>query len=175
MNQKHTFTSDFAWQLPYLPAVRARIAPFVIVQSSEQVDREEAGDMIVDGGTVAIRLRRNGVVGSTEDYAGLYPFDFTIRRSRSNGMLTEAHKIMKGYGTWIFYGHVRNEEIFRWMFLSLDAFRDSFKSNSSPYKGQTRTNTNDRGATSFTVFDVRKMPNILIGCSWSSAVASDGV
>ena len=103
----YTFDSDYAWQHPFLPAVKILLAPFVIQQTSEKVDREEAADLIVAGGTVAVRLRRNGASGSPTDYAGKYPFEFTIRRSRSNRMSTEANKIMEGYGDWMFYGHVR--------------------------------------------------------------------
>ena len=127
--------------------------------------------MLLLGGTVAVRLRRNGAIGSKDDYAGHYPFDFTIRRWRSNGMPTESHKVMEGYGTWMFYGHVRGEVIVRWMFLSLDAFRASFKAP-DPYLGKQITNTNDNGKTTFSVFDVRKVPDILIGCSWSDELTN---
>ena len=162
----HTFESKYAWQLPHLPAVITTIAPFVIVQTSEQVDREEAADLIVSGGTVAVRLRNNELGRWAKDYAGRFPFDFTIRREVSNGIQTEAHKIMKGYGKWMFYGHVRDGDIIRWMFLSLDAFRRSFPTSDS-YRGKTITNTDDGGVTKFVAFDVRKMPDdVLIGHSW---------
>ena len=183
---KHTFKGNFAWQLSYLPAVIQTIAPFVlpdedqaiahelIVQTSEQVDMKEAADLIVTarpyavpptpGGTVAVRLRRKEPGGP--DYADLYPFDFTIRRSNSSNTPTEAHKIMKGYGDWMFYGHARGGDIIRWMFLSLDEFRRSFETP-DPYKGQFKTNSDGGGETTFVAFDVRKMPDdLLIECSW---------
>jgi hypothetical protein len=68
--------------------------------------------------TVAARLRRY-------DAWLKYPQDFTIRWSRPSGVPTEIDKIRQGFGNYLFYGFVNEQEnkIIQYLIGDLDTFR----------------------------------------------------
>lgn len=88
-----------AWSDRYIPAIKRIVGPYLLEESSIQVDTEECADLVVMMGrdvTIACRIRNLR-------YYDRYPYDITIR-GESGGRETEYDKIVAGWGDWMFYG-----------------------------------------------------------------------
>ena len=90
-----SFRQDFSWQAKFYPSIKKILMDNasklikIDIASSEQ-DMQRATDFIVmvNGGAVSVRIRRN--------IANSYR-DLTIRSKRPNGCETELQKIKKGF------------------------------------------------------------------------------
>lgn len=152
------YAKDRSWADKFIPHMCRIIGPRLLVPSDFTVDANEATDLIVldaKDKRIACRLRRPS--------AKRYPYDFTIRYSRPNGVKTEYAKFVDRFGDWMFYGHVSEHEQFieRWMIIDLEAWRMQHDQVPS-----SRMSNGD--GTTFLAYDVRQFaadPPILVASS----------
>jgi hypothetical protein len=116
------FRADFDWQMQFLPSIKAIVGPLLLRPAPLELDVAEATDMLVLHARdmrIACRVRRPG-------YADRYPWQFTLRSRRDNGIKTELQKVVEGWGDWLFYGHaaaVDEQELARWFLIDLGSWR----------------------------------------------------
>lgn len=165
------YESDRAWSDRFIPAMRQIIGPFLLEQSSFDVDTKQATDLVVlraRDHMIAARVRRHG-------YADRYPFEFTIRSHRDSGAKTELEKLVDGWGDWMFYAHsdAAATGFTRWWLIDLHAWRaalirDSAYRSSGRNSGIAWKQQDNRDGTRFVAFDLRSFPpdpSILVGSS----------
>lgn len=160
-----SYSEDRRWSDRFISEIKRIVGPYLLEESSFEVDTQQASDLIVmkaNGVTVACRVRR------PEYYK--YRYDFTIRSMRDSGAETEQVKIYNGWADWMFYGHaVPDCDViecpgFRgWMLLNLDSYR----SQMITYQSQIiKNHKSNRDGTYFNVYDIRGFkphPPLLIG------------
>ena len=103
---------------------------------------------------VACRVRRFR-------YLAEYPFDFTVRSDRPNGVDTELAKILAGYGDYLVYAFASQDEqsLIAWRILDLRQFRLWFHRQTLQHKTMPgMALKNEDGSSAFRAFDVRRMP-----------------
>tara|TARA_R100001377_G_C3121800_1_gene86187 strand:- start:29 stop:520 length:492 start_codon:yes stop_codon:yes gene_type:complete len=152
------YKTDRIWSDKFIDAAKEIIGPHLLNVSSFEVDTKEAADFVVVMGknvTIACRLRRPG-------YAEIYPWDFTIRTQRDTGVTTELSKIVDGWGDWLFYGHIEEDKICRWLLVDLNKFR-AILIRDKDSLGLKKTPNGD--GTYFVAVDVRKCPDTVIASS----------
>lgn len=167
-----SYQSDRTWSDQFIPEIRRIVGPYLLQESSFEVDANQAADLVVlkaRNMTIAARIRRHG-------YADRYPFEFTIRSKRDSGSKTELAKLMEGWGDWMFYAHAsKSSNLFdRWMLIDLSAWREHLLRTgyaSQGWKHLAKNQSNGDG-TYFVAFDVRKFPSNLLIAS-SHAVVSE--
>lgn len=147
-----SYTIDRRWSDAFIPAIKKIVGPLLLEESSLEVDRQQAADLVVLNArdkTIACRVRRSG-------YADRYGNEFTIRAKRDSGAKTELEKIIDGFGDWMFYGHADPDgiNVCRWMVISLPALRAAIiRKQARPLK-----QSNGDG-THFVAFDIRDLPD----------------
>lgn len=160
------YSTDRQWSDRYIPTIKNIVGPHLVVASPFDIDTQQAADLIVLTARdlrIAARVRRAG-------YADRYPYEFTVRSKRDNGVTTELAKLISGWGDWMFYGHAADNEtpaISRWWLVDLTVWR--MKLMREGYKGSWRglANEKDNGdGTHFFAFDLRKFgPSVLVASS----------
>jgi hypothetical protein len=158
------FEEDDAFGRRYLVTVAATIAPYVLTPAPFELDVKEATDLVslvARRDSVAVRIRRHG-------YAEQYPYEFTIRSHRPNGVKTEATKIIyEGHGEYLFYGHAARGDVpllTRWVLIDLRRFRGAIcriGASDLVRRGLMRKRRNSDG-TRFIACDVRLWPQDII-------------
>lgn len=162
------YSSDRRWSDRFIPSIKYIVGPYLLVESDFEVDAHQAADLVVMRARdmmIAARVRRPG-------YADRYPFEFTIRAMRDNGVKTELSKITEGWGDWLFYGHAANDTgaISRWYLVDLHAWRAHMIRNRNCIKRGIKPNGD---GTHFAWFDLRSFPSyppILVASSDQSVV-----
>ena len=153
------FAKDFDWQATFIPSIRRIVGPHLIDSAPFIEDAKEATDFLVLRARdmrVACRIRRPG-------YADKYPWDFTVRKSRPSGAITEWEKLINGFGDWMLYGHANESEtaIARWFLIDLHHWRAHMirqgRKGPNYYSIGMQERQNGDGTT-FVVFDVRRFP-----------------
>jgi hypothetical protein len=99
-----SYRSDRKWSDRFLPAIKGIVGPYLLEESSYEVDTQQASDLVVmQAGAVSIacRIRRQG-------FADRYTHEFTVRAMRETGAKTELEKVIDGWADWMFYGHVED-------------------------------------------------------------------
>lgn len=159
------YQADRRWSDQFIPQLRALIGPHLLVPSSLEQDRHEAADLVVLTGrdlTIACRLRRHG-------YAKKYPNQFTIRSRRDSGITTELEKIRAGWGDWLFYGHIaeNNKDIAPWWIIDLSVFRASLSLNELQGVPHYTCDANvpNFDGTLFNAYYVQRFPSALVVAS----------
>lgn len=160
-----SYLHDREWSDRYIPAIKAIVGQYLLVESPLEVDRKQAADLMVLNArnlTIACRVRREG-------YADRYPYEFTIRSRTVSGVTTELQKITNGWGDWMFYGHAAPEpgiKINRWFLINLNSWRaHMIRRDRSAIRYGEKFNS-DR--TSFAWFDLSSFPpepSILVASS----------
>ncbi len=157
-----------AWSDTFIPQIKSIVGPYLLEESSFEIDTQQACDLIVMTARdlrIAARVRQN-------QYHVNYPFEFTIRNVVRNNGRTEIHKIIDGWGDWMFYGltdgcNVTSTTILHWYLIDLDVFRSDmmrFKWVGEPDIKWGKKENGD--GTGFAWFDVRSFsPNLLIATS----------
>lgn len=145
------YKQDRQWSDLLIPQIKQIVGPYLLEETSFEVDTKQAADLIVLSAktlTVACRVRRSGYLR--------YANQFTIRAKRDNGTDTELYKITNGWGDWMFYGHADdNNEIIRWALIDLNHFRaHMIRDRGSIKKGMV---ANGDG-THFAWFDMTTFP-----------------
>lgn len=160
-----SYAADRQWSDQFIPSIRSIVGPYLLEPAPFEVDTKQATDLVVlraRDHMIACRVRRPG-------YADSYPYDFTIRAQRDNGVKTELEKLVDGWGDWFFYGHADrgNRGFARWMLLDLHVWRASLIRHRD--KIRSRMVANGDG-THFIPFDVRQFPEELV-IGWSHPIA----
>ena len=101
-----------------MPSVKSILGKAIIAESSFKEDTEQAFDLITPKQKrIACRVREY------EKYSR-YLQDFTIRKKPLSNVETEYHKILKGFGDWMFYGfYTKDQQIKYYSIIDLDVFR----------------------------------------------------
>lgn len=160
-----TYQKDRQWSDQFLPEIRKIVGPYLLTESSFEIDTKEAADLIIMKArdmTIACRVRREG-------YADKYPYDFTIRSKRDSGARTEMAKLLEGWGDWMFYGHAGKSygSLTRWWLIDLHQWRERLlrAGFNNAWKDFAHQKSNNDG-TYFLTFDLRAFkPSILIAGS----------
>lgn len=162
------YATDREWSDKRIPALKAVVGPLLLTEAPLDVDRKQATDLIIfqaHSVMIAARVRRPG-------FADRYPWEFTIRAGRANGVQTELDKIQQGFAQWMVYAHADDAlGLARWFVINLDAFRyhmsrEGWRSSERSIRWGIRQNHD--AATSFAWFDLTsfpRSPSILIGSS----------
>jgi hypothetical protein len=159
-----SYNKDREWSDTYIPHIAAIVGPRLLVPAPFEVDAKQATDLIVLRArdmTIAARVRRAG-------YADRYPYEFTMRSRRDNGVKTELAKIVDGWADWMFYAHAANERGFaRWFLIDLHAFRAALIRDVMKQTSEIVWAEKSNGdGTHFCAFDVRSfVPSILVASS----------
>lgn len=161
-----SYNGDRAWSDRFIPEIKTIVGPLLLQESTLEVDRREAADLIVLNARdkkIAARVRRPG-------YAEKYPNQFTVRAKRDSGATTELEKIVNGFGDWMFYGHADfDDTLARWMVIDLASFRAHLLRDG--YRGDRRLKSGQMpngDGTYFQWFDVTSFvgePPILLASS----------
>lgn len=158
-----SYGADRKWSDRFIPKIKQIVGPYLLEESSLEVDRKQAVDLVVLNArnlAIAVRVRR-------PQYESKYKNEFTIRSHRDSGATTEYEKITNGWGDWLFYGFSTPDEkdVLPWMLIDLHAVRGQLIRHRADIKmGQKRNGD----GTYFTWFDVtsfRADPQILIASS----------
>ncbi len=154
----------FEWQEQFLPEVKKIVGPLLLMEAPLEIDQTQATDlMVLTGKDMRIGCRMRGA-----GYADQYPWDFTVRSRYDTGTETELHKIMQGWGDWMFYGHAAAEDstdIVRWLLIDLEAFRVHFPSLKD---GRAYIEKHNTDGSHFIICNARmfpKEPPILVASS----------
>ncbi len=133
----------------------------LVVESTEDQDREEACDMVIlvlNGTKIGVRVR------DAAKYIGKYPNDVTFRYSRPSGAVTEYQKILAGHGDFSLYAlaDFQTAQILTWKLIDLHSFRLK-----RPNGGTKR---NDDGTTFFAFNACQpKRPGLLVRAGVTAA------
>lgn len=150
-----SYTSNKEWSDKFLPTIKAILGEHLIVESSLEIDRHQATDLIVLNArnlAIACRVRRPG-------FAAKYPYQFTLRSRIPSGKDTELQKITNGWGDYLFYGHAVSQtqtSLNPWFIINLKSWRSHMirRHRSSIQYGQQ---PNSDG-TAFVWFDLSTFP-----------------
>lgn len=118
------YKEDRQWSDKFLPQIKTILLQHAIILLSANIaddkkDTEQATDMIisVDGGDVAVRIRRAGYYKKYRDW--------TIRSFRESGQETELSKLRKGHARWYLYLWTDDKEkIIDFIFIDLNRVRE---------------------------------------------------
>lgn len=174
------YREDRAWSDKYIPTIKKIVAPHLLVEAPAFVDMKHATDLIVmkaKGIMLACRIRRPG-------YAEKYPYQFTLRVHRDNGVETEFVKIASGWADWMFYGHAISADstgISPWYLIDLNIFRRQLITEESRRmvrreRGMSYGHESNHDGTHFVWFDLRYFapsPCVLIASSRDVPVIPD--
>jgi hypothetical protein len=151
-----------AWSDRFIPAIKRRVGPILLTESTFNVDTRQATDLVVikaQGVMIASRMRRYG-------YADRYPYEFTVRSRLGSGRETELSKMLNGYADWMFYGHANQDEtdIGLWMLIDLNVWRGELLRRGYQQNGWSDlAKQKDCGdGTVFFAFDIRKFPEKML-------------
>ncbi len=128
----------------------------MIEVASDEDDKRNNTDLITETGKrIACRVRLN-------KYWQVFRRQITIRHSNRSGVETELHKILKGYGDFMFYGFesAAGNLVENWVILDLDHFRNYFNGQVLPI-----VKINKDGENSLAAFDLDAMPVGLVAYS----------
>ena len=151
-----TYDRNRAWSDRFLPHVKEIIGPHLLEVTPDQIDQQQAADLMVLTARdlrIAVRVRRPG-------FAERYPYQFTIRAKLDSGAKTELSKIVDGWGDWMLYGHsdASEQRLSAWWLLDLHAFRAALIRHSTNGLKISCGNKPNGDGTHFKWFDVRSFP-----------------
>lgn len=155
------YNADRRWADRFIPQLKAIVADLLVTPAPDAEDMQRNTDLIVfrvETLRVACRVRRFR-------YLAEYPFDFTVRSDRPNGVDTELAKILAGYGDYLVYAFASQDEqvLIAWRTIDLRQFRLWFHRQTIQHKRMPGIALkNDDGSSAFRAFDVRKMPTSVV-------------
>ena len=155
MNRRESYRANREWSDGILAEVQGAVghwlgAPAVV--APPMLDMRENTDLVVLNSaksTIACRTRRHS-------YFARYPYQFTIR-TKCGGCKTEIHKLLDGFGDYIFYAFTdSSDKHLHSAFLGdLGAFRRWYM----PHYGERHTN---KDGTALAAYDRRYIPGFVI-------------
>ena len=129
--------------------------------STFEQDTKQACDYVVGKHIhISARLR-------DDFYRQRYPNDFTIRsRTKYNGE-SELSKILKGHGTYMFYGFINKGGygIHSYKLIDLSIFRRAFECGNSYIHHKINNPLNNNDGTKLVAFDLTKMNSDIVTAS----------
>ena len=150
-----SYAHNREWSDKFIPAIKMIVGPLLMSVTPEEIDCEQAADLMVFTARdmkIAARVRRPG-------FADRYPYEFTIRAKLDSGAETELSKIVNGWGDWLFYGHdAGNGVLGLWWLIDLHTFRAALIRQAT---NGTRVKAGDKAngdGTYFKWFDLRSFP-----------------
>ena len=125
--QVNDYKADRKFGDSYWREVKAALGLALVRVSTPDEDRLAATDLVVSGGTVAVRIRRAKWY-TVDHYA-----EFTLRASKASGRRTELSKIMAGHGDYLFYGFATpdGKHLAAWRIGDLAVFRKWYANRTS--------------------------------------------
>ncbi len=166
-----SYSTDRGWSDLMCDHIRQIVGPHLLRPTPFVLDTKFAADFYVFTAkdmTIAARVRRPG-------YADRYPFEFTLRSCRDNGVKTELAKIIDGWGDWLFYGHATSDDrICGWWLIDLASFRAGIIRHVRGEHKIRFTKKSNGDGTHFIAYDVRTFapePPLLIARSENFASA----
>lgn len=114
--------SDKAWSDRFIPEIKRILGECLIGTATDDEDQQQNTDLItlrLPGEVrIACRVRKHA-------YLARYADEFTLRCSRPSGRATEAHKLLDGWGDYLFYGFATEDEsrLAAWFVGDLQVFR----------------------------------------------------
>ena len=117
-----SYKENREWSDGFMSSVKSILGQTIISESTFEQDTEEAFDLITPN-TKKIACRVRDYYKNKQ-----YIQEFTIRSQSEYLRKTEIHKILEGYGDWMFYGFVKENEVIYWSIINLGVFRSSHKS-----------------------------------------------
>ena len=153
---------DKRWSDKFIPEIKRNLGEFLIGEPEPEEDAERNTDLIIlklDSVRIASRIR-------TFKFFEMAKNEFTVRSKRPSGVKTELAKIIEGWGDYFFYGFASESEsgLYAWRILSLNVFRLWFNRELcglDKYKTPGVVKTNADKSSSFHVFNILKIPNII--------------
>lgn len=157
-----TYQESREWSDKYIPQIKEIVGPLLMVAAPDEIDVEEATDLIV------LRARDMRIAARVRQrlYFERYPHEFTIRSRCASGSKTELQKITDGFGDWMFYGCAAGDKISDWYVIDLHAWRAQMIRNQNLVRFGQKSNGD---GTEFTWFDIRSfaaVPPILVASSY---------
>lgn len=137
------------WSDKFIPEIKAILGVNLMCEPHVSEDQERNTDLIVmnmESCRIACRVR-------SYQYLENYGSEFTIR-ARNGSSKTEIHKVLDGWGDYIFYGFADANEkrLARWFIGDLNIFRK----NHNALMGETIPNFD--GRTALTAYRVDALP-----------------
>ncbi len=156
---RERYTRQRRWSDQFIPAIKRIVGPYLLEESSFEVDTKQAADLVVVKAknlTIAARIRRASYYQNRN-----YRYQFAVR-SVNNGHKTELQKITDGWGDWMLYGFAANDdeqatEIAHWRLLDLNVFRAA-----CIRKTYTVRRGDNGDGTAFVAFDIPSFPRELV-------------
>lgn len=147
----------------HLPAIREAIAPYFSVEPSriivapEEEDNQHNTDLTVlsvGDGRISCHVR-------SHRYYRPFSHQVCVRSKYSNGAKTELHKILDGWGDYMFYGFLQPDDsgLFAWTLGDLKVMRGwllKIKAHTGKIPGYEYTN--DDGITCLRAFNLDFLP-----------------
>ena len=145
-----SYKENREWSDGYMPSVKSILGQAIINESTFEEDTEQAFDLKTPPTKkIACRVR------DYERYKK-YMGEFTIRSQSKYGKRTEIHKILDGFGDWMFYGFTKGDEVIYWSIIDLDVFRGNYENSDCVEK-------ENYDGTKFTSFKLGTFPpNIIV-------------
>jgi len=150
------------WSDQFLPEIKSILGVCLISEPPVEEDQKHNTDLIVlklEAIRVACRIRRY-------EYLENYGDEFTIRSELPSGGKTELTKIIKGWGSYLFYGFADENEktLARWALLDLNIFRIIFMRSLAKCKGRLpgTIKKNSDGSSLFRAFKLSDFPDEFI-------------
>ena len=145
-----SYKENREWSDEYMPSVKSILGKAIINESTFEQDTEQAFDLLTPNQKkIACRVR-------DYDKYKQYIDEFTIRSQSKYGKRTEIHKILDGFGDWMFYGFTKGDDVIFWSIIDLDVFR------SNHHSAYYQENFNYDG-TAFRAYKIGSFsPNIVI-------------
>lgn len=161
---------DWKFSDQYLQEIRRIVGPHLLEQSSLEVDRHRAADLVVlraKNLMIACRVRRSG-------YHQGYGSQFTLRSHRDSGAKTELSKIVDGWGDWLFYGFAAEEpgRLASWHLIDLHAFRAHLIRNPEKIRRGEQKNADGTGFYWFDLESFPREPSIWVARGQATATSA---
>ena len=151
------YPDDRKWSDAIIPQIKQIVGPHLLEPTPFDMDCKQAADLYIFTAKdmrIAARVRRpNG-------YAEMYPYEFTLRSKRDNGVKTELQKITDGWGDWFFYGHADADlKIVLWWLVDLKSLRAALIRHQNNRRSSVLMGDKSNGdGTHFKWFDLRSFP-----------------
>ncbi len=142
--------------LPRLPLTAA--SGGILRRATLREDCIQATDLVFTSGQIRIATRCRAA-----RYMRRYPYDFTLRAHSSRGGRSEFEKILGGWGNYLFYCFVNEEEtaLIHGRMIDLGVFRVRL-----PKRGCPNDAVENGDGSAFHHYDVREFPPELIVTEW---------
>jgi len=154
IDKMKSWESDKKWSDKFLTEMKAIIGINFIGEIKAEDQKRNTDLIVLKMGAIrfACRIRRYD-----QNYHR-YKDEFTIRATRPSGIKTEFHKIMEGWGDYIFYAFSNEKEtgLKSWFIGDLKVFRRWHEQNKSSNQWIVKFNRDK--SSSFNIYNINNLP-----------------